>query len=534
MRSFNLSMRQFFSGTLLSRISGLGRDLSMAFAFGDHPSIAAFMIAFRFSNLFRRLLGEGPFQSVFIPHYEGLKIEDPSKAALFFRQLSFLLVIVLLVIIGISEIAIGTIPHLVSLSASNREILTLTGWMLPGLLFICLYGLNLSLLNCHNAFFTPSFAPFICNTIWILAALFLPRSSDFSLTMVHLAQCIILGFAAQWLVTLPLTVKYISTSLKQWVFRFSLSPEIKKLFQSFTYGIIGISAVQFNTLIDSLFARAADLRGPAYLWYAIRLEQLILAIFGIACVSTIVPSLSRAIKSQDWVQAQEYFSLSLRRILSVMIPSTFAIFVLGGAAVNLLYGRGHFSIHAIVETILCLWSYALGLVPTTLIMLFSALFYAQNNFKTPMFVSLASVCLNSALNGLFVFGMGLGAVSTALATSLSAWVNGGILLALIRRGNWKIDYSFSRLFRICLISFLALLYALIVDFYFFKYPMLNLFRTGNLLFARYLLQQFLQFAVAFLSFGGSLWLCAGLLRSRDLLEIFSLIFPNHRRKVLNE
>ncbi len=94
-KSLAVYVRRFFSGTLLSRISGMVRDLTMAFAFGDHPSVAAFMVAFRLSNLFRRLLGEGPFQSAFIPHFEGLRVEDPAKATFFFRKLSLLIVLLL-------------------------------------------------------------------------------------------------------------------------------------------------------------------------------------------------------------------------------------------------------------------------------------------------------------------------------------------------------------------------------------------------------------------------------------------------------
>ena len=95
-KKFSIYTKRFFSGTLLSRISGLGRDLSMAFAFGDHPSVAAFMVAFRLSNLFRRLLGEGPLQSAFIPHFEGLRSQDSSQATFFFRKLITLITILIL------------------------------------------------------------------------------------------------------------------------------------------------------------------------------------------------------------------------------------------------------------------------------------------------------------------------------------------------------------------------------------------------------------------------------------------------------
>lgn len=525
MAIYENGFRRFFSGTLLSRISGMGRDLAMAFAFGDHPSIAAFMVAFRLSNLFRRLLGEGPFQSVFIPHYEGLKVQDPSQATTFFRKLSSLLVILLLLITITSEIAITAAFHYLHLSEGNREILVLAGWMLPGLLFICLYGLNISLLNCHDSFFIPSFAPFVCNAIWIAGALLL-KNTDPSAAMLVLAKLVVVGFAAQWLLTLPPTLKHVSASLKQWL-SLSLSPEIKNLAKSFSYGIVGVGAVQINALIDSLFARAAHLSGPVYLWYSIRLEQLVLAIFGIACVSTIVPRLSRAIKSKDEQSAQEYFSLSFRRILAIMIPCSFALFVLGSSTVNLLFGRGHFSDLAVWETTLCLWAYSIGLIPSTLVILFSALFYAESDFKTPMKISVYSVVINIALNALFVFGMGLGAISTALATSLCAWINCGILFSLSRRHGWKMDTQ--RAISLCFASLVALTVALGIDHAFFKHSMFYLLSERDLFFPHRLLDQALQFGALFLSFGGSLWLYAKVMKNRDLIEAFDLFIPQRKR-----
>lgn len=74
----------FLSGTLLSRLTGLGRDMSMAFCFGSDPGVAAFMVAFRFANLLRRLVGEGPLASGFIPYFERMKGESTRQGALFF------------------------------------------------------------------------------------------------------------------------------------------------------------------------------------------------------------------------------------------------------------------------------------------------------------------------------------------------------------------------------------------------------------------------------------------------------------------
>src|SRR5437868_1819391 len=82
------SLKNFLSGTLLSRVSGLGREVAMAFTFGVSPGVASFWMAFRFANLFRRLFGEGGLNMAFIPHYESLKKEDSKKAATFYYNLT--------------------------------------------------------------------------------------------------------------------------------------------------------------------------------------------------------------------------------------------------------------------------------------------------------------------------------------------------------------------------------------------------------------------------------------------------------------
>lgn len=517
-KSLAVYVRRFFSGTLLSRISGMVRDLTMAFAFGDHPSVAAFMVAFRLSNLFRRLLGEGPFQSAFIPHFEGLRVQDPEKATFFFRKLTLLIVLLLLGITIFVEGGIGAILSWGTVSEGNREVISLTGWLFPGILFICLYGLNISLLNCYDSFFIPSVAPIVCNGIWIAAAFFL-RNKDPSIAMPTLAKWIVIGFVGQWLLTLPLTLKHAAANWREW-FKFHIPQEVKDLAKAFTLGAIGVGAMQINAFVDVLFARYADIRGPAYLWYSIRLEQLALAIFGIACISTVVPRLSRAIKSGDMAQAQSLFGLSYKRIMAVMIPCTFAILALGASSVNLIYGRGHFTELAISKTTLCLWAYGLGLIPTTVVILFSAIFYAQNNFRTPMLISVLTVAINILLNGIFVFGFKMGAISTALATSISAWINCWILHQMTGRRGWKTELSLARIFNLCFASCFAFLCALTADYFLFNPTVLTPLTESVVSFPRAAVNQITVFLTQFAAFGGGILFYAYVFKCTDLIELF--------------
>lgn len=515
--NLSLYIKLFFSGTLLSRISGMLRDFVMIFAFGDHPSVAAFMVAFRLSNLFRRLIGEGPFQSAFIPYFEGIRIQDPTRAMFFFRKLTSFVVALLIVLIAISEVGLWVAKSHFGLSEGNLEIINLIAWLLPGLLFICLFGLNISLLQCNDSFFIPSFAPFVCNSIWILGALFL-RFQEPKAAMITLVKFVDIGFFGQWLITMPLTLKYASFGLKEWL-NFKIPTEIKGLARSCALGALGVGAVQINAFVDTLFARYADLKGPVYLWYSIRLEQLALAIFGIACVTTVVPRLSRAIKNEDITTAISYFSFSFKRILAVMIPCTFAIFVLGGPSINLLYGRGLFSEHAVLQTTFCLWSYAVGLIPTTMAILFSALFYARNDFLTPTLASLATIAVHLLLNVFFIFGLGLGAISTALSTSVSAWGNFWLLRYLSKKNGWKPNYPMIKTIQLGFVSIFAAFTVTITN-YLFSHPINVPFMSNNVLFSRNFTDQIICFVSPLAFFIIGLWICAFFTKNQDLLELF--------------
>ncbi|MCB1110416.1 MAG: murein biosynthesis integral membrane protein MurJ [Chlamydiia bacterium] len=429
---FGSGLKRFFSGMMLSRVSGLGRDLVMAYAFGDHAAVGAFIVAFRFANVLRRFFGEGPLQSAFIPQFEGIRQENREEATVFFQKLSVLIGgLVLAIILGV-EGGLWVWGH--------SEILHLTGWMLPSLLFISLYGLNVSFLQCHNRFFVSSMAPFLCNVMWMAGALSL-RHAEIHEAMAGLAKWVLGGFVIQWVATAWQLRG--DLTWKGWFQGSLLHRGVKELAKAFSLGALGVGAVQINAFFDAIFARVAHPSGPVYLWYANRFQQLALAIFGIAAVNTLVPVLSRAIKGGEHEKGREIFSFGCRRVLMLMIPMTFAICVLGLSAIDLVFGHGSFSAHATEQTAWCLSAYALGLVPSTLVMYYAAVFYAQGNFRTATLFSLLTVGVNLGLNSLFIFAWGWGPISTALATSIGAWCN--FLGLRSRLKGWKMGMTFREL-----------------------------------------------------------------------------------------
>ncbi len=419
----------FMSGTFLSRISGLVRDMSMAFCFGTDPAIAGFLVAFRFANLLRRIFGEGSLQTSFIPHFESYRTGDPKRAAQFFRDLFFSLAVILTVIIIVVEVGLyyGSIWE--GLSANNLQIINLTRVMLPSILFICLFTLCAGLLQCEGRFFLTGGAPIVFNAVWI-ASVFLFKEQKPEKAVEGLAWAVTLALSVQWIVTLPRTVVFLR-SLLSWreLLHFRcFSSEVRKMAASMSLGVVAVGASQINSAIDTLFARYASLEGPAYLNYAIHLYQLPLALFGIGFASSLLPALSRAAQSNNMQKYKELLGNAFLVTLLFLLPCTFAIFALGGSSVNLIFGRGDFNNFSTVETTSCLFGYGVGLIPAGLALLLGPAFFAQKNYRIPTYASLISIALNLLLNFILVFFLHWGPASLAISTSCAAYCNAGILM----------------------------------------------------------------------------------------------------------
>lgn len=464
------SAKRFFSGTMLSRIAGMLRDVVMAYAFGTQEAVAAFLVAFRFSHLLRRLLGEGALQSAFIPQFEKLRHQDPKRASTFFKNLTISLSVLLTVIVILTMAGLwGTLAwgHLTS---DTAEIVQLTLLMMPSLIFICLFGINASFLQCQKSYFTPSIAPVAFNTFWIIGTICLWNLTSRE-AMIWLTLFVNLACIAQWAMTVPKTVRFLremgGTSFGQLKL---FSKDVVALLAPLSLGIIGVGASQINNALDAVFARYANPEGPAYLWYSIRLQQLPLALFGIAISGAMLPPLSRAIKSDNWVKFREFLDFALRRSLILMIPITFAILAMGDSSINLIYGHGDFDQEATAGTTLCLWAYGIGLLPMAIVLILAPAFYAHNDYKTPTRASVFCIGLNIFLNFWMVAILDLGAASVAFATSISAWANLFILgFKLIKSSRYQLSTHLKVNFiKISLASLIA--FALVIGYNSYTMP----------------------------------------------------------------
>jgi len=407
--------RRILSGTLLSRLAGLFREVALAASFGASPEIASFMVAFRLANFFRRFIGESGLAVAFIPHFASLKEKSPAAAAHFFTRLSLSLKLLLLALAGtISGAFYFAAPFLPS---SWQEVFSLTSLLSFSLFFIGLYALNQAFLQTCGRFFVGAAAPVAFNLVFTTGALIAHTQNLWPPTY-FLAVMAVLGFAAQWIVTMPSTNRaHVALG------RDSLADaELpgKSIAKATLLTLIGLAAQQVNMVIDGIFAKLADPSAPAYLWYALRVYQLPLSLVALSFAGALLPTLSKGV--DDPTEFSETLRAVFDRLLLWMIPITGALFVLAPTGLGLLYGHGHFDVASLVQTTYCLWGYGLGLVANCAVLILVQAFYARKDFKTPSWIVLFVVGLNATLNALFLH-LGLGAFGIAFATAISAVVN---------------------------------------------------------------------------------------------------------------
>ena len=211
------SALNFLKGTFISRLSGMVRDMSMAYFFGINSMVAAFLISFRLSNMLRRIFGEGALLGGFIPYFEERRLKKERKGARFFRDLFWTLSVLIITCIFALETFLYSLLKYSSPGQGLEPIIVMTMIMLPGLVFICLYGLSMALLECEMNYFIPAVAPTGFNIVWI-SAIFYCRNFAVYDAMKFISVAVVFAFLMQWMVTFPAVWRYVRQhlSVKEW------------------------------------------------------------------------------------------------------------------------------------------------------------------------------------------------------------------------------------------------------------------------------------------------------------------------------
>jgi putative peptidoglycan lipid II flippase len=434
------------AAVFLSRITGLVREIAMARLFGAGQVYDAFLLGFRIPNLTRDLFAEGALSSAFVPIFtKYLSTKGKKEAA----ELSNLVATALLVVVGVLCV-LGMIfsPFLVKLLAPGYAdvpgkfelAVKLTRIMFPFLLLVALAAQAMGVLNACNQFGVPATSSTFFNIGSLgfgLALGFLigPRIGISAIE--GMAYGVVFGGAAQLLWQVPSLIR------AGFVFRPRVDfshPGLRNILQLMGPAIVGNASVQVNVMVNTNFASSITdaaghvINGPvSWLGYAFRFMQLPLGLFGVAIASATLPAVSRSAATGNMQEFRETLTRSLGMIFLLTIPSSVGLAVLGDSMIAAVYQGGKFRAYDTHQTALALSCYAIGLAGYAATKVLAPAFYALNDARTPMFVSVASILVNVAAASTMVKLAGLGHAGLALSTSLVALFGSIVLFELIRR-----------------------------------------------------------------------------------------------------
>jgi len=451
--------------TLLCRVFGLGREMVISNQFGAGLETDAFFVAFMIPNLLRSFLGEGALNTTFIPVFSDyLTSNNQKKADAFASNVLNILIVTLGIII---LLGIWGAPLIVNIVASGfrlepeKYILTihLTKIMFPYIGFAAIAALFMAILNSYRKFFIPAFAPAMLNIGIIAFAIFYStKMGIYSLTL-----GVLIGGSVQALIHIPALLK------KHFYYQLILNfhdPGIKALFQLLVPAMFGLAIDKINFVVDRIIASYLAHGSISALYYANRLMQFPLGVFGIALSIAILPILSRHVAKKHFNKMKDSFSFGVKILSFFILPSSVGLIVLSHPVVRLFYEHGLFSSQDTRLTEISLVCYTVGLFAIATLRLVISTFYALKDTRTPLRTGIFVVIFNIVLDLILV--RYLAHAGIALATSIAAILH-LIILSIALHKKVKGIFSgelFKFFWKICSASFLMGISCWLISQYF--------------------------------------------------------------------
>ncbi len=422
--------------TLLSRILGFVRDLVLARIFGADAATDAFFVAFKIPNFLRRLFAEGAFATAFVPvltEYKSQRAFTDLKA--FVDHVAGTLALVLL---GVSLVGVVAAPVVVSLFAfgwvmdGDQGQLALASEMLrltfPYLFFISLTAFAGGILNAHGRFAVPAFTPVLLNVALIGAALWLAPLMGEGRGVVALAWGVLIAGIAQLTFQLPFLHQL------KLVPRFRPKPRdegVRRIMRLMLPALFAVSVTQINLLLDTVLASFLTAGSISWLYYSDRLMEFPLGVLGVALGTVILPRLSQRHAEASPGEFRRTLDWGLRATLIFGIPAAVGLALLAGPMITTLFLSDVFTVHDVAMAQRSLIAYSLGLPAFILIKVLAPGYYARQDTRTPVRYAVIAMAANMVFNLALIFP--LQHAGLALATSLSAYLNAGLLYLGLRR-----------------------------------------------------------------------------------------------------
>ena len=430
--------------TLISRVLGLIRDVVIANVMGTGAGADVFFFANKIPNFLRRLFAEGAFAQAFVPvlsEYQALDEKNGTdETTRLIAQVSGTLGVVITIVTAIGMVASpvivalfgfgwfvdwindGADAHKFDLASSLLKI------TFPYLWFVSLTALAGAILNTLGKFAVAAFTPVLLNVAIITCAVLLTEYLESA--SYALAWGVFLGGLTQFAFQIPFLYKAGVLVKPQWAWRAKGVAKIRKLIVP---ALFGVSVTQINLLLDTLIASFLVTGSISWLYYADRLLEFPLGLFGIGIATVILPSLSGLVARDDKKAFSHTIDWGLRIVSLMGLPALAGLVVLAQPIIMILFMRGEFSENDVLQVSFALYAYLSGLISFMFIKILAPGYYARQDTKTPVKIGIIAMVANMVFN--LMLAPYFGYVGLAIATTLSATLNALLLYRGLKEGQ---------------------------------------------------------------------------------------------------
>lgn len=425
--------------TLLSRITGLLRDIILARFFGATLVMDAFIVANRIPNMLRRFFAEGAFSQGFVPVMARYREKHSEAEAKQFVDaiagtLGLILFIVTLIGVLLAPVLVAIVaPGFIGTDGRFDMATLMLRFTFPYLFFVSMVAFAGGVLNTYGKFAAAAFTPVLLNLSLISAAIWLaPHLQEPGMA---LAYGVFVAGVVQLLFQIPFLAKIRFIPRPTWNLR---HPGVRRSARLMLPAIFGSSIAQINVLVGGIIASLLGVGKISLLYFSDRLMEFPLGLFSIALATVILPYLSRqhASNSADQFAATVDWSMQLTAL--IVVPAAVGLIVLAEPLVATIFYGGEFTQNDVVMTALSLQAFALGLVGFSFVKILAPAYFAREDTRTPVKIGLVALAVNFVLSvglaiGLTRSGYAATHAGLALAISISALLNAYLLYRGLRR-----------------------------------------------------------------------------------------------------
>lgn len=455
-------MRLFRSGivvaffTFVSRLFGLVRELFIAAVFGAGDMADTVNVASKLPSLFRRITAEGALSTVFVPIFNEKMLSSKEEALKVTGEIFTLLVTILVILTALMQLFMPPLMYIIAPGfAENADKFEVTVLYcritMPYVIFVSVSALFGGILNSVGRFAAFAFCPVILS-VGVVLFTWLFRDS-FGAGLALSISIIVAGLMQVLFMTYCL---YRAGLLFPLVFSWK-DKDVGRFLVNMVPAAISSGVQQLNLFISQSIASFVT-GAVSILSYADRIYQFPLSIIGITFGTILLPELSRMYKSNNSKEAALIQNKAIKAGMFLALPAAFGIILLAEPIIHVIYERGAFTRADTIKTAGAISAFALGLPAFILSKILTPIFYAHNDTKTPMKLTIYSLSVNTVLNIILMFPFG--PIGIALGSSIAAWYNVYLLKVYTsRQHQFRLPLSVVTFcFKVCLsCAFMALI-----------------------------------------------------------------------------